>query len=414
VAVLVAATVLVAGMGVAVGLREGPPVGVPAPALVPTDACAPSWVTGWQAAVQSAPTPVGLAGATLRMVVRPQVTGSQVRVRLSNVFGATPLVVSSASVARSDETADQVPGTSQPVAFDGLAGVVVPPGGQVRSDAVAEVAQVGVPLTVSLSIAAAPKVATQHTLALQTSYIGKTPVASWMFLSGLDVLAPRPENAVVAVGDSITDGVGSGEDTNERWSDALADRLTAAGGARDMAVLNAGISGNELLAGSEQDGDTPLQRFGRDVAGAAGATDVVLHIGTNDIAAGRGATAIIAGMRRFVARAHAAHLRVFLTTITPSTNGAHGTPAATAVRDAVNAWVLTRGRAAADGVFDFAAAVADPAHPTRLAPAFDSGDGLHLTPAGYRALAGAVDLRGLTGSPCLADAAPERVAVRGD
>jgi lysophospholipase L1-like esterase len=228
------------------------------------------------------------------------------------------------------------------------------------------------------------------------------------------VLAPRPENAVVAVGDSITDGVGSGEDTNERWSDALAARLTAAGGARDMAVLNAGISGNELLAGSAQDGDTPLQRFGRDVAAAAGATDVVLHIGTNDIAAGRGAAAIIAGMQRFVERAHAAHLRVFLTTITPSTNGAHGTPAATAVRDAVNAWVLTRGRADADGVFDFAAAVADPAHPTRLAPAFDSGDGLHLTPAGYRALAGAVELRGLTGSPCLADAALERVAVRGD
>lgn len=411
--VLAAATALIAALGLMVALHGGP-AGVPtAPAAAPVDVCAPGWVTGWQAAAQPAPAPAGLAGSTLRMIVHPQVTGSRVRVRLSNAYGATPLVLASASAARSDGAAP-VPGASQPVAFHGLAGVVVPPGGEVLSDPVPVVAEVGVPLVVSLAVTAAPAVATQHTVALQTSYIGQSPVSSWLFLTGVDVLAPRPENAVVAVGDSITDGVGSGEDANDRWSDALAARLTAAGGAADMAVLNAGISRNELLAGSADDGDTPLQRFDRDVAAAAGATDVVLHIGTNDIAAGQGTDAIVGGMKQFAERTHAAGRRIFLTTITPSTNGAHGTPAATAVRDAVNAWVLAHGRDYADGIFDFAAAVADPARPTRLAPAFDSGDGLHLSPAGYRALAAAVDLPGLTGSPCLADTSPARVVVSAD
>lgn len=411
--VLATAALLIAVVGMAVGVRGGPAhVPVP-PVAAPVDACAPGWVTGWQTAAQPAPAPAGLAGSTLRMIVHPQVTGSQVRVRLSNAYGATPLVISSASAARSDGTADLVPGTRQPVAFGGLGGVTVAPGGQVLSDPVPTVAEVGVPLAISLDVVAAPRTATVHTVALQTSYVARTPVASWLFLTGVEVLAPRPENAVVAIGDSITDGVGSGEDTNERWSDALAARLTAAGGAADMAVLNAGISRNELLAGSAEDGDSPLQRFDRDVAGAAAATDVVLHIGTNDIAAGQGADAIVGGMEQFAERAHADGRRVFLTTITPSTNGAHGTPAATAVRDAVNAWVLAHGREYADGVFDFAAAVADPVHPTRLAAAFDSGDGLHLSPTGYRALAGAVDIAGLTGSPCLADPSPSRVVVSG-
>jgi lysophospholipase L1-like esterase len=243
-------------------------------------------------------------------------------------------------------------------------------------------------------------VLTGHAVALQTSYLDGVPLDSWLVLTGLDVLAPRPENAVVTVGDSITDGVGSPLDADERWSDALAERLSDAGGVADMAVLNAGISRNRLLAGDAVDGDAPLARFDRDVRGAAGSTDVVLHIGTNDIAAGAEAGAIVTGMQAFAERTRASGRRVFLTTITPSTNGQHGTPAATATRDAVNAWVLAHGRDYADGVFDFAAAVADPAGPARLAPAFDSGDGLHLSAAGYRALAAAVRIGDLTGSPC--------------
>jgi lysophospholipase L1-like esterase len=378
-----------------------------------TDGCRPTWVTGWQAAAQPGPAHPALGGATVRMLVHPQVTGSQVRLRLSNAYGATPLAVGAVTAARSDGGAGLVPGTARPVPFAGQRALVIPPGGEVVSDAVPFVPEAGGPLAVSLFLPVVPALLTQHAVALQPSYVSGrgdatfrgaaafgSQVPSWVVLTGLDVLVPRPVNTVVAVGDSITDGVGAA--SGERWSDALGARLAGTGGATTMAVLGAGIAGNRLLPESgQQQGDAPIARFDRDVAAARGATDVVLHIGTNDIAAGRTAAEITAGLRRFAERARAAGKRVFLTTVTPSEAGPHGTPPAIAARDELNAWVREHGRAHADGVFDFAAAVADPARPTRLAPAYDAGDGLHLSAAGYRALAGAVDPAQLTGSPCL-------------
>jgi lysophospholipase L1-like esterase len=433
-AALVALT-CVAGLTLCVSGAEGATPVPTAPAASGTghaagragaDACRPAWVTGWQAAAEPAPADPALAGATLRMVVHPQVTGPEVRVRLSNAFGAAPLLVGAVSAARSDGAAGLVSGSARPVAFAGKPEVTIAPGADVVSDPVPLVAEAGRPLAVSLHLPAAPSVITRHAVALQTSYLSTgrgdatfadgaafagVPVHSWLVLTGVDVRVPRPVNAVVAVGDSITDGVGSPADANQRWSDALSARLTGTGGAAAMSVLNAGISRNQLLGGGPADGDAPLVRFDRDVASAAAASDVVLHIGTNDIAAGRTAPEIVAGLERFAERARAGGKRVFLTTVTPSASGPHGTRAATATREAVNAWVRARGPEHADGVFDFAAAVADPARPTRLAPAFDAGDGLHLSVAGYRALAAAVDPAQLTGSPCLADTSPARMVV---
>jgi lysophospholipase L1-like esterase len=177
-----------------------------------------------------------------------------------------------------------------------------------------------------------------------------------------------------------------------------------------MPVLNAGIAANQLVAGVV--GQAPAARYGTDVDDVPGATDVVLHIGTNDLAAGRTAAEVIAGLVAYADRAHADGRRIFLTTVTPATAGPHGAPSVVAQRNLVNRWVLTDGPLHADGVFDFAAAVADPADPTRLAAAYDAGDGLHLSPAGYRALASAVDVGRLTGSPCLADDTA-RVVVSG-
>jgi lysophospholipase L1-like esterase len=397
--------------------------------------CGPGWVTAWQAAMQPGATPrVVAGGGTLRMVVRPQVDGAQVRVRLSNVYGSAPLAVDAVSAGRAGAGAvaaraedDAVGGRAasagaavavgsrgaaveheaeQPMTFGGRAAMVIPQGAEAVSDPV-PVAGSG-PLAVTIAVPSLPDVVSEHPVALQTSWLAPrgaasaTPTTSWLLLSGVDVLAPRPVHAVVAVGDSITDGVGTAPDADARWTDALAARLTAAGGDATMTVLNAGISRNELLADGVG-GPPPQARFARDVADALGATDVVLNIGTNDIAAGRDAAAIEAGLVRFADAARAAGKRVFLTTITPSTAGTHGSPRAVATRDAVNAWVRTQGQEHAAGVVDFAAAVADPAHPERLAPAADAGDGLHLSAAGYRALAAAVPITALTGSPCLSD-----------
>ncbi len=415
--------VAVAGLVVGlVGFRGAPSP----PRLAPGDACGPAWVTAWQAAMQPGAAPHGVQGATLRMIVRPRATGAQVRVRLSNAYGTAPLSVDAVSAARSAGGAALVPGTVQPVTFGGRGATVIPAGGTAVSDAVSVVADTATPLAVTISMPQLPPVVSEHPVALQTSWLARrdllpgaagrafgVPLTSWFVLSGVDVLTPRPVHAVVAVGDSITDGVGTAPDADARWTDALAGRLAAAGGGATMAVLNAGISRNELLADTAVGGDTPQDRYARDVAAAVGATDVLLNIGTNDIAAGRDAAAIEAGLARFAEAARAAGKRVFLTTITPSAVGDHGTPAAVATRDAVNAWVRVHGREHASGVVDFAAAVADPAHPERLDRGADAGDGLHLSAAGYRALAAAVPVNALTGSPCLADSAPASVALSG-
>lgn len=405
-AAMLVALVCVVWLAVSSGATTPAPAAAPPPAA----ACGPSWVTGWQASMQ--PGRADLTGATLRMVVNPGATGTQVRVRLSNRFGATPLVVGTAAAGRSDGAA----GTARPVAFAGLPGVTIASGADVVSDPVPLPAEAGRPLAVSLVLTAAPEVVPQHPVALQTSYLARgasaEPVDSWFVLTGVDVLTPRPVAAVVAMGDSITDGVGSPADAEERWSDALAARLSAAGGPAGMAVLNAGLSGNQLVAADPaHDLDSPLARLDTDVTRAAGASDVVLNIGTNDLAAGRSAPDVVAGLQVYARSAHAAGKRVFLTTITPSTLGPHGTRAAVAARAAVNTWVRDHGREYADGVFDFAAAVADPVDPGRLASAFDAGDGLHLSAAGYRALADAVDIGRLTGSPCLAETGPAVVAA---
>lgn len=380
--------------------------------------CAATWVTAWQAAPQAADTDDELTGATLRMIVHPQVSGAQVRVRLSNAYGETPLHVGAVSAAASAGGAELAPGTEHPVTFGDQTTVSVPGGGDATSDPVPLAAEAGKPLTVSVYLTEVPDRLTRHAVALQTSYRSgpgdataaagsayPDSVDSWSVLTALDVFTPSPVNALVAVGDSITDGVGSEVDVDERWTDALARRLTAADADRaaSMVVLNAGIARNRLLDDDPlEDGDSPLTRFHRDVLSAAGSTDVVLHIGTNDIAVGHDATEIVGGLRRYVDKAKAAGKRVFLTTITPSDTGAYGTRGAINTRAAVNTWVRQSGPGTADGVFDFAAAVADPDDPDRLAERFDSGDGLHLSAAGYQALADTVDPAVLSGSPCLA------------
>lgn len=420
-----AALLVVAGVVGLVSRSDAPAPAAPAPVAV-VDPCGPSWVTAWQASVQ--PGPAELTGATVRMVVYPGAAGDEVRVRLSNRFGTTPLVIGSAAAGRSDGAAGVFAGTSRPVTFGGAPGIAIAPGADVSSDPVPLAVAARNPVAVSLHVVAAPVTVPQHPVALQTSYlvhgrdltaapaIGAVAeaVPSWFVLTGLDVRAPRPVAAVVAVGDSITDGVGSPIGAEERWSDALAGRLGNRGGAAEMAVLNAGLAGNRLVADDPaSDVDTPLARFGADVAAAAGATDVVLNIGTNDLAAGRSAADVIAGLQAFADRAHAEGKRLLLSTITPSTLGPHGTKTAVAAREAVNAWVRTHGPAVADGVIDFAAAVADPRNPRRLAPAYDAGDGLHLSAAGYRAMAAAVDPALLSGSPCLGARTDAVVAAGG-
>ena len=206
---------------------------------------------------------------------------------------------------------------------------------------------------------------------------------------------------VVFLGDSITDGFNSTVDANRRWPDILAQRLQGNVVLRDLGVANQGISGNRVL--SEGFGPNALSRFDRDVLSRPGVRSVILLEGINDIGlpnlsavlpnagAAPSAEGIIAGYRQLIARARANDVLIFGGTLTPYEGALYHTAEGEAKRGAVNAFIRESGEF--DGVIDFDAAVRDPANPLRLLPAYDSGDHLHPSDAGYASMAAAVDLR---------------------
>jgi lysophospholipase L1-like esterase len=220
---------------------------------------------------------------------------------------------------------------------------------------------------------------------------GATLVEHWYYIAGVDVMADATAAALVTLGDSLTDGRGSTTDGNDRWPDVLSRRLRAHPATAKVAVLNQGIGGNAVARGGL--GPTAIDRFQRDVLTQRGARWLILFEGVNDIGSTGGPTVaddLITAYTHLAAAAHARDLRVFGATITPFGGSFYDTPAHEVARQAVNAWIRTT--RALDAVLDFDAAVRDPAVPSRLLPAHDIGDSLHLTPAGYRRLADAIDL----------------------
>ncbi len=243
-----------------------------------------------------------------------------------------------------------------------------------------------------------------RTAAAFTQTTDGTFSTGWYFLDAIDVQAPATTGAVVALGDSITDGYrgnrlpgiesSAGIGQNFRYPDYLARRIIDVGGR--MSVINAGIGGNQILRGGGTGGPSAIGRLRRDVIDQAGVTDVVVLEGINDLGlAGASVTQVNAGLKRIVMTLHQAGLRVQLGTITPaerttSKSGRYGSVATNTIRTKINTWI--RRQHYSDGVIDFDKAVRDPAHPGRLKPSYDGSDHLHLSAAGYRAMAAAIPL----------------------
>jgi lysophospholipase L1-like esterase len=227
-------------------------------------------------------------------------------------------------------------------------------------------------------------------------------VDHWYQLSEIDVLVSSGAASIVALGDSITDGHGATTNGNDRWTDVLAQRLQASPHTRSLGVSNQGIGGNHLL--TDGLGPNALARFDRDVLAPAGVRWVILFEGVNDLGglARNGEVTVaehaalvkrvVSAYEQIVLRAHAHGLRVFGATLTPYVGSEyyHPGPLTEADRQAVNAWIRAAGHL--DAVIDFDSVVRDPQHPDRLLPAYDSGDHLHPSPAGYRAMGEAVQL----------------------
>ncbi len=352
-----------------------------------------------------------LDDATLRQIVRPSIAGTHIRIRLSNVFGTTPLRIGGATLARSADNASAAidPATLRALRFGGASSAVIPAGGEWLSDPVAWPGGAFQDLAVSVHVLADPDGQTSHPGSRATSYVvrgnatqaaaitGATPVDHWYLLSGIEVASCSASGGVVVLGDSITDGRGSTTNGNDRWTDFLARRLNGR-----IAVINQGIGGNRVLADGL--GPNAVARLTRDVLAQPGIRHLILLEGINDIGnLARQKTAtpaehaalveqLIAAYAQIIARARALGIKVHGATILPFMSNEYYSPdaASEADRQAINAWIRTSG--AFDSVIDLDAVMRDPARPGYLNPAYDTGDGLHPNPAGFRAMADAVPL----------------------
>ena len=373
------------------------------------------WATAWGAAPDS--TGPSLSSKSVRQIARLSIGGSHVRLRLSNLFGAGPLSIGSVRVAIHAGGSAIQRDTDRAVTFTARPGVTIPKGADALSDPLEFPVKALAQLAVSIHVRDDGGTSTIHGTALQTAYMasgdataatgfskGETDTSRY-FLTDIEVAAVADARALVILGDSITDGVGSTEDGNARWPDVLATRLQADPALASIAVVNAGISGNRILNDGRAPfiGPSSLSRFDRDVLGRPGVRFVILLQGSNDISAADmlptpeenvSAQQIIDGMKALIARAHAKGIKIFGATLLPREGVGKpfvNTDAGRAKRRVVNDWIRTSG--AFDAVIDFDRVMTDPARPGHLRPAFDSGDHLHPNDAGYAAMASVIDLR---------------------
>jgi lysophospholipase L1-like esterase len=374
-----------------------------------------NWVGTWAAS------PVGLlvnagqpapANSTYRNIVHISLGGSAVRVQLTNEFGTEPLEVGAAHVAVSVGGGSIQPNSDHALTFNGRPTVEIPAGAFILSDPVTMQATPLSDLTVSVYLPEQRiRNTTCHEFGDSTNYMLKgnataaptadnsSPIYAWCFVKGIDVQTDPGEKAaaIVAFGDSITDGALSTRDANRRWPDVLAARLQADKKTANLGVLNQGIGGNRLL--HDGYGPSALARFDRDVIAQTGVKYLIILEGINDIGRlkepheqGDKITAddLIFGLSQLVTRAHQHGIKVFGATLTPYLPAGYSSQQGEQVRQAYNQWIRTSG--VFDGVIDFDRITQDPAHPDQFLPDYDSGDHLHPKDAGYKVMGDAIDL----------------------
>jgi lysophospholipase L1-like esterase len=391
------------------------PAGGGGAVVTPQSTFAASWTTalfdGTAPLAGRAPfTAESFDNQSVRQVVRLSVGGDALRVKISNLFGKTPVTFSGVHLAKAGATASTIDAaTDVALTFGGQSSITLAAGAESTSDAVTMTVAPLTTMAVTMYFAGATPMPTVHWVARHTTYvapgnrlsapsmlaISQDLRASYYGLAAVEASSTLPAKVIVAFGDSHTDGLGSTFDANKRYPDQLDDRVKTAGQSR-TAIVNAGISGNRWV--NDFTGPSGNSRFDRDVLGVTGVTGVILLEGINDIgfpvsvAPGQDVSAqqIIDSIAGAAAKARARGVKVFVGTLLPFKGSDNYNAEGEAKRQAVNAWI--RSSTVIDAVFDFDSAVRNPADTASLLPAFDSGDHLHPNDAGYAAMASAVDV----------------------
>lgn len=386
---------------------------------------AADWVQSWgaaplppSAAMGPLPATPGFDNQTIRQTLRVSVGGRQLRVRFTNEYGTKPLVIGRARIALADANGNPIPGTGREVLFSGKPSTTIPASAPFLSDPIAMPVRALASVVLSIYLPQPTGPCTCHGTGMQNAFVSsagdftdkdfapKETVQLRAFVSGIDVRAGSGARAVVVLGDSISDGIGSTLNANHRWPDLLADALDKDQGT--WGVVNMGISGNQVL--TDGAGQSALARFDRDVLSVPGVRAVVIFEGVNDLgisyghfegpmaavfkgsSSGTKATrdSLVAGYQQLIARAHAHGLKVIMATITPYGGASYYSQEGEAIRQSLNSWM--RSSHDADGVLDFDAAMRDPMKPTQIREGFHAGDHLHGSDAGYRAMMASIDL----------------------
>lgn len=380
------------------------------------------WFSAWASAHNVGREVPGLSGGSVRLIVRPTLSGQSLRIKFSNIRGSAPAVFSSAYVGVSGAGATVVTGTNRRLTFNGAATLTLAPDDMVWSDPVRFDVKAFQRLAISLDVTSATDVS-MHTLGLAANYRADRPRSAepsadgfvalpanapdstaheypMYWLAAVDVQSSSAGGTIVAVGDSWIDGRCSTTengvvrpDVYQRWIDVLASRLAGQRG-QPRAVVNAGIGGNRIIPGGGN-GSPTLQRLERDVLERAGATHVIFLQGMNDIGGGNSAAQITAAMQQVIERVHARGLKIIGGTLFPLArpDRAGWTRRMEEQRLAVNEWI--RGQAPYNGVIDFDRLMSGgPVYDGNqsLKPEFTCDDNVHPNAAGYRAMGEFVDL----------------------
>jgi lysophospholipase L1-like esterase len=369
------------------------------------------WIGSWGTSPQlvepnNMPPAPGLTNNTIRQVVCVSIGGKKIRFNFSNKFGKNLVEIKAVQIAVSTGESSINASTSKTLKFKGKTAITMEPGTEISSDAVSFDLKPRMLVAITIAFGETSPTLTGHPGSRTTSYIlngeQTSPTADftnavktdhWYIVTGIDVEA-KSGAAIAIIGDSITDGRGSGTNKQNRWPDILAMRLLENADTKQISVLNMGIGGNTILRGGL--GPTALTRFDRDILNQQGVKWLIVFEGVNDLGSTRDSIAafnvakgLIAAYDTMITKAHAKGIKVYGVTITPFKKASYYTPYRDAARNTVNDWIRTSGHF--DGLIDFDKTIRDPNDPATILAEAQS-DYLHPNELGYQMMGKAVDL----------------------